>query len=53
MRGRPFFQEAWTAAGVFVRLLAVMALAGSMGAPPLSAWAIAEQEVIDRVAARI
>jgi parvulin-like peptidyl-prolyl isomerase len=53
MRGRIFFRGAWTAACVFVRLLAVMALAGAIGARPLSARAASAQEVIDRVAARI
>ena len=48
MRGRPFFREARAAACVFVRLLAVMALAGAIWARAASA-----QEVIDRVAARI
>ena len=47
MRGRPFFREARAAACVFVRLLAVMALAGAIWARAASA-----QEVIDRVAAR-
>ncbi len=48
MRGRSFFCEARAVACAFVRLLAVMALAGAICERPLSA-----QEVIDRVAARI
>jgi parvulin-like peptidyl-prolyl isomerase len=53
MRGRAFFRAARAAACVFIRLLAVMALAGAICARPLSARAISAQEVIDRVAARI
>jgi parvulin-like peptidyl-prolyl isomerase len=53
MRGGPFSRGARVAACVFVRLLAVMALAGAICERPLSARAIAAQEVIDRVAARI
>lgn len=53
MRGRPFFREARAAACVFVRLLAMMALAGAICERPLSARAASAQEVIDRVAARI
>jgi parvulin-like peptidyl-prolyl isomerase len=53
MRGRPFFREARAVACVFVRLLAVIALAGAICERPLSARAASAQEVIDRVAARI
>ena len=48
MRAQPFFARAWTLACFFGQFLAVMAVAGAISGPAVTA-----QRVVDRVAARI